>query len=249
MANSTNLSQVLEGWFQTSASTERAEAESEPTDVVELGLADPDVVAMQDLRNWSRATRPFPTPDPPLPTEVRLPEIPAGPAAPQALREFHGQAPLPRKLDVHSLVSGEKVAQAARHWGGTKAKDLTGKLPGFADTTGMAETGYGQTNQCANFVSTFARRLGLKGHYLSVPRLREALQQQGWTKVSQEKAIPGDVWMSDSHTELVTRAPSALHGLPEVTGSNNGGHYRQTISSHLQSGGSFYTRPVRRLQK
>jgi len=223
-------------------------AESESIDLVETGHADPDMVAMQDLRNFSRASL---TPGPPLPTEVslaetRLVETPSLPARPRP--EFRGKAPLPRKLDVHSVVSGEKVAHAAQRLGGTRAYDLTGRLPGFSDTTRMPETGYGQTNQCANFVSSFAQRLGLKGHYLSVPRLREALEKQGWKKVSEQDARPGDVWMSNSHTELVTKAASGKRGLPEVTGSNNGGQYRQTVSSHPQSGGTFYTRPVWREQ-
>ena len=249
MAISTDLTGARGVWFQTSLTLAREPAESEPTDVFESGHDELEVLAMQDLRRFSRARcQVFPV-DPPLPTEVDLTEIPVVPVKVKARPEFPGKAPLPKKLDVHSVVSGEKVAKAARNWGKTKAKDLTGRLPGFADTTGMVETGYGQTNQCANFVSTFAQRLGLKGHYLSVPQLREALEQQGWKKVSAQAAKPGDVWMSDSHTELVTQAASGKHGLPEVTGANNGGHYSQTISSHPQSSGSFYARPVWREQK
>jgi len=244
MAISADLPGVGRSWFPTPPTPPTRDlASSEPIDVVETDQTDPDLLAMQDLRSFSRARLPL---GPPPPTEVVLPDVPMASTRPAP--EFRGKAPLPRKLDVHSVVSGDKVASAARHWSGTKARDLTGQLSGFADTTGMPETGYGLTNQCANFVSTFAQRLGLKGHYLSVPQLREALERQGWKKVSAQNAKPGDVWMSDSHTELVTRTASGRNGLPEVTGANNGGNYHQTISSHPQSGGSFYTRPVWREQ-
>lgn len=244
MAISTDLPGVGRGWFPTPPTLPTAEpASCEPIDVVETDHTDPDLLAMQDLRSFSRGCRPL---VPPPPNEVVMPDVPSAPA--RSTPVFRGKAPLPRKLDVHSVVSGDKVARAARRWRGTRARDLTGQLPGFADTTGMPETGYGLTNQCANFVSTFAQRLGLKGHYLSVPQLREALERQGWKKVSAQNARPGDVWMSGSHTELVTRAAFGRNSLPEVTGSNNGGNYHQTISSHRQGGGSFYTRPVWREQ-
>lgn len=179
----------------------------------------------------------------PLPQPVDMPELSYHPARMPA--SFRGRAPLPSKLDLHSLQAGPRVARDARQLETTPTVQLTGRLPGFRDTTGMAATSYGTNNQCANFVSTFARRLGLKGHYLVVPELEKALQKQGWQQVSAAQARPGDVWLSDSHTELVT---GREHGRPRLTGSNNGGKNYQTVSGHTQTGGRFYTRPLWRDQ-
>ena len=179
----------------------------------------------------------------PIPQTLTLPEAPFKPYKPQA--EFRGQAPLPSKFDFHSYEAGPRVAHDAQRREKTPTRELTGKLWGFRDTTGMSATNYGTNNQCANFVSAFAQRLGLKGNYLVVPDLEKALIKQGWQRVSAAEARPGDVWMSDSHTELVT---STKHGLPRVTGSNNGGNDFQTISGHTQSSGRFYTRPLWRNQ-
>ncbi|MBN9420145.1 hypothetical protein ABS71_01850 [bacterium SCN 62-11] len=179
----------------------------------------------------------------PVPQNVDLPEVAFQPHKLPAA--FRGQLPLPRKLDLHSLEAGPRVARDARRLEGTPAVELTGKLRGFRNTTGMSETSYGTNNQCANFVSTFAHRLGLKGHFLVVPDLERALQKQGWQRVSAAEARPGDVWMSDSHTELVT---GRERGRPRLTGSNNGGNSYQTISGHTQASGRFYTRPIWRDQ-
>ncbi|MCW5870797.1 MAG: hypothetical protein KIS61_26295, partial [Candidatus Eremiobacteraeota bacterium] len=180
----------------------------------------------------------------PIPQTVNLPEdIPFQPYRPRP--EFRGKAPLPRKLDVHCLTAGERVAEDARSLKGKSARSLTWKLPGFQNTTEMPATNYGTNNQCANFVSTFARRLGLKGHYLVVPDLERAMKKQGWQRVSAADARPGDVWISDSHTELVT---GRANGKPRVTGCNNGGNSYQTVSEHTQTSGRFYTRPIWRDQ-
>ncbi len=179
----------------------------------------------------------------PIPQTVTLPEAPFKPYKPPA--EFRGQAPLPRKFDFHSYQAGPRVAKDAHNLEGIPTRQLTGKLSGFRDTTGMSATNYGTNNQCANFVSAFAQRLGLKGNYLVVSDLEKALQKQGWQRVSAAEAKPGDVWMSESHTELVT---GRALGLPRVTGSNNGGNSFQTVSGHTQSSGRFYTRPLWRNQ-
>ena len=50
--------------------------------------------------------------------------------------------------------------------------------------------------------------------------------------------------MSDTHTELVTRMARNRHDLPQTTGSNNNGHWYQTVSTRSKSGGAYYTRPV-----
>lgn len=179
----------------------------------------------------------------PIPQPVTLPDVPFQPYKPRP--EFRGKTPLPKKLDMHCLTAGTRVAKDAFGLRETPAVLLTHRLPGFQDTTRWSETNYGTNNQCANFVSTFAQRLGLKGHYLVVPQLEKALQKQGWKAVSAADARPGDVWISDRHTELVT---GRAHGKPRVTGSNNGGHGYQTISEHTQTSGRFYTRPVWRDQ-
>ena len=179
----------------------------------------------------------------PIPQIVSLPEVAYQPCKPPS--NFRGKTPLPRKLDLHCLQAGARVAQDARRLESTLTRNLTGKLAGFRDTTAMPATDYGTNNQCANFVSTFAHRLGLKGHYLRVPDLESALKKQGWKRVTAAEARPGDVWVSDTHTELVT---GRKQGLPWVTGSNNGGHSYQTVSGHTQSSGRFYTRPVWRDQ-
>lgn len=183
----------------------------------------------------------------PIPQTVHLPEsdVPFQPYKPRP--EFRGKAPRPLKLDVHCATSGERVAQDARKWESkrTPARDLTEKLPGFLNTTGWPETNYGTNNQCANFVSVFAQRLGLKGHYMVVPQLESAMKKQGWKPVSAADAKPGDVWISDSHTELVT---GRKNGKPWVTGSNNNGGSVQSVSGHTQTSGRFYTRPVWREQ-
>ncbi|MBS2034243.1 hypothetical protein JST97_04605 [bacterium] len=180
----------------------------------------------------------------PLPDRVQLESLEPEMRAVQTLRKLaldQGKAPLPGKLDLHSVLAGQKVASAARSYERSPIRELTGKLPGFQDTTAWPETSYGNNNQCANFVSSFAQRLGLKGHYNLVPDLEAALKKQGWKRVSPTEAGPGDVWVSDTHTELVTGRRGHL---PLVTGSNNGGRAYQTVSSHLQQSGRFYTRPL-----
>lgn len=196
-------------------------------------------------RNYSSATPPRPVPDDaPLPDQVVLGNVEPELQALESLRKlaaYQGKAPLPSKLDLHSVLSGRKVAMAAQSYEHTPIRQVTGRLPGFEDTTRWAETSYGTNNQCANFVSSLAGRLGLKGHYNRVPDLEAALQKQGWKPVSYREARPGDVWISDSHTEMVTGRRGEL---PLVTGANNGGQAYQTVSTHSQRSGRFYTRPV-----
>lgn len=204
----------------------------------------PEPLECQDDWNTDRVEISPQATEDPIPRTVELPEISFQPN--KLPKQFRGQLPLPSKLDLHSLESGPRVAREARSWEGRQTVELTGKLRGFRNTTRMSETSYGTNNQCANFVSTFARRLGLRGHFLVVPDLENALQKQGWQRVSAAEARPGDVWMSDSHTELVT---GRERGLPRLTGSNNQGNNYQTISGHPQASGRFYTRPLWRHQR
>jgi hypothetical protein len=234
------ISATTSAWYYKppAAPTATPPEASDPTDQVQLSQPQPELMAMQDLRNFARDNAP-------IPTEIILPHLngPADPPKPRPV--FQGKPPLPQKLDLHSLLSGEKVAASARSFEHTPIRQVTGKLAGFQDTTSWPETSYGTNNQCANFVSTFAQRLGLKGHYMRVADLEAALHKQGWKSVSYKDAQPGDVWISDGHTELVTGRKGEL---PLVTGSNNGGHSYQTVSTHPQRGGRFYTRPIWRQQ-
>lgn len=77
----------------------------------------------------------------------------------------------------------------------------------------------GKTNNCADFVSSALESTGgLKGHYVGVKALEQALIKQGYHRVSGADAQPGDVWMNTSrgHTELV-----GSQGARTLIGSNN----------------------------
>ena len=77
----------------------------------------------------------------------------------------------------------------------------------------------GKTNNCADFVSSALESTGgLKGHYVGVKALEQALAKQGYHRVSGADAQPGDVWMNNQrgHTELV-----GTKGAKTLIGSNN----------------------------
>lgn len=88
----------------------------------------------------------------------------------------------------------------------------------------------GKTNNCADFVSSALESTGgLKGHYVGVKALEQALIEQGYRRVSGADAQPGDVWMNTSrgHTELV-----GSQGAKTLIGSNNIRPGFQRISEH-----------------
>ncbi|MBN9420473.1 MAG: hypothetical protein J0I12_33825 [Candidatus Eremiobacteraeota bacterium] len=88
----------------------------------------------------------------------------------------------------------------------------------------------GKTNNCADFVSSALESTGgLKGHYVGVKALEQALIAQGYHRVSGADAQPGDVWMNTSrgHTELV-----GSQGAQTLIGSNNIRPGFQRISEH-----------------
>lgn len=88
----------------------------------------------------------------------------------------------------------------------------------------------GKTNNCADFVSSALESTGgLKGHYVGVKALEQALIAQGYRRVSGADAQPGDVWMNTSrgHTELV-----GSQGAKTLIGSNNIRPGFQRISEH-----------------
>ncbi|MBM3461960.1 MAG: hypothetical protein FJX76_07660 [Armatimonadetes bacterium] len=78
----------------------------------------------------------------------------------------------------------------------------------------------------------------LQGHHVNVGELQQALLDQGYTRVDQAHAQPGDVWINGSvgHTELV-----ATPGATQLIGSNNDAPGHQVISlAPGQQGGYYY---------
>ena len=119
----------------------------------------------------------------------------------QSLQEAHG---------LGGPTVGEQVVEDARSHLGTKSQDI--------DAPNYVNSG-GNTNNCANFVSTMLHNRGeLEGRVENVRQLERLAQEQGYRLVSQEEAGPGDMaFRTDvSHVELVT-TPGATHTI----GSNN----------------------------
>lgn len=135
-----------------------------------------------------------------LSKEAEKPEISPSAFLDQ-LKEAHG---------VGKPTVGEQVVEDARSHLGTKSQDI--------DAPNYKNTG-GNTNNCANFVSTMLHNQGqLEGRVENVAQLERLAQEQGYRLVSQEEAGPGDMaFRADvSHVELVT-TPGATHTI----GSNN----------------------------
>ncbi|MCA9791928.1 MAG: hypothetical protein KC910_09040 [Candidatus Eremiobacteraeota bacterium] len=183
-----------------------------------------------------------------VPTLVILPDLPAAPTRHRA--EFLGQAPRPQRLYLDDAVhlnnarrhlEGCESVQLAASLKGIYSQRLVGRLPGFQDLRHLRETNQGRNNLCANFVSAILEKTqGLKGHYISVPRLETALTSQGWHPVARSQAQPGDVWLSDGHVELVSR-----EGGTHTIGSNNlPGQPVQRVSERAKPAGRgrYYTR-------
>jgi hypothetical protein len=139
---------------------------------------------------------------PPEPQEVRLPRDPFKPPA---------------------RTDGQLAARLAYSVKGRRSASLKGQLKGF-------QAAGGQTNNCADFVSSIEQKAGrLKGHYVSVPRLEQGLRAEGWVPIQGSQSKPGDVWTNGSHAEIV-----AAPGGTRLIGSNNGGNSYQTITDHPQ---------------
>lgn len=132
-------------------------------------------------------------------------------------------------------ASGSNAVDLGRRFLGQNSIDIKGKLPKFTAAGG-------QTNNCADFVSSLLENAGtLKGHFVNVKGLESALKQQGWRQIPAAQAKPGDVWMNHSrgHVELVTQA-----GGTKTIGSNNDRPGHQVISERAKSpsSGIYYTR-------
>ena len=106
----------------------------------------------------------------------------------------------------------QAAADYARQFLGRDSYTLKGVMDHFTAAGG-------KTNNCADFVSSALESTGgLKGHYVGVKALEQALIKQGYHRVSGADAQPGDVWMNTSrgHTELV-----GSQGARTLIGSNN----------------------------
>lgn len=131
---------------------------------------------------------------------------------------------------------GQQAAvDLGRRFLGQNSSSLRGQLPNFTAAGG-------QTNNCADFVSSLLQSTGqLQGHHVGVSDLENALRQQGYHQVSAAQAKPGDVWISNSrgHTEMVT-APGGTMAI----GSNNDRPGHQVVSEKpLRPGsGVYYSR-------
>ena len=126
--------------------------------------------------------------------------------------------------------SGVDAVNMARRFLGRNSRDIKGELPHFTAAGG-------QTNNCADFVSSCLESQGLlKGHHVGVSNgnLRRALLSQGYKRIPASQARAGDVWISNSggHTELVQ---GVQNGKLKLIGSNNDRPGHQVISEATKS--------------
>ncbi len=131
--------------------------------------------------------------------------------------------------------SGNDAVELGRKFIGQNSADIKGKLPKFTAAGG-------QTNNCADFVSSLLENTGkLQGHHVNVKSMEQALIKQGWRRIPASQAKPGDVWMNHSrgHVELVTAA-----GGTRTIGSNNDRPGHQVISERNKdpNSGIYYTK-------
>ena len=162
---------------------------------------------------------------------------PAGsyPPTPSSLGGYHtpspsvsGPAP---KGQITPNGSGQDAVNLAKQYLGRNAIDIKGAMPNFTAAGG-------QTNNCADFVSSALESTGrLQGHHVNVKELENSLKEQGYTQVPKDQAQPGDVWISGTkgHTELVAEA-----GGNTLIGSNNDRPGHQVISEHHNPSGGYY---------
>lgn len=123
--------------------------------------------------------------------------------------------------------SGNDAVDLARKYLGQNAIDLKGKLPNFTAAGG-------QTNNCADFVSSVLESTGrIKGHHINVNELEKSIQSQGYTQVPANQAQPGDIWIANDrgHTELST-------GNGRTIGASEDRPGHQTVSEKAMPPGS-----------
>ncbi|MEQ8169161.1 MAG: peptidoglycan amidohydrolase family protein [Candidatus Eremiobacterota bacterium] len=124
--------------------------------------------------------------------------------------------------------SGVAAVNTARRFLGRNAIDIKGQMPHFTAAGG-------QTNNCADFVSSALESQGLlRGHEINVERLEQSLLRQGYRRIPPEQARPGDVWINQSrgHTELVQ---GVQRGRVSTIGSNNDRPGHQVISERTKA--------------
>lgn len=132
--------------------------------------------------------------------------------------------------------SGSAAVSLGQRFLGQNSINVRGQLPHFTAAGG-------QTNNCADFVSSCLESTGgLQGHHVGVRDLEQALIRQGYHRVPAHMAKPGDVWMNPQrgHTELV-----ATPGATQLLGSNNDRPGHQVISqkpNRNPEGGVYYSR-------
>jgi hypothetical protein len=147
---------------------------------------------------------------------------------------FQSPTPAPGPIPEGHIVpngSGQDAVDLGKQYLGQNSIDIKGKLPNFTAAGG-------QTNNCADFVSSLLESTGrIKGHHVNVSELEQSLRQQGYQEVPKDQAQPGDVWISDSrgHTEMV-----AERGGTRLIGSNNDRPGHQVISMNSNSSGHYY---------
>jgi cell wall-associated NlpC family hydrolase len=132
---------------------------------------------------------------------------------------------------VHGVLnpdgSGQDAVDLGRKFLGQNSADIKGKLPNFTAAGG-------QTNNCADFVSSLLESTGrIKGHHINVEEFERSLRAQGYAQVPAGQAQPGDVWISNSrgHTELYA-------GNGRTIGSNNDRPGHQVISERPKAPGT-----------
>jgi len=146
-----------------------------------------------------------------------------------------GAGPIPTGPLNSAPGSGAAAVEMGRRFLGQNSIDIKGKLPHFTAAGG-------QTNNCADFVSSCLESQGLiKGHHINVKEMEKALIKQGWRQIPLNQAKAGDVWMNSSrgHTELVQ---GFQNGRLKLIGSNNDRPGHQVISEGSATSGVVYTR-------
>ncbi len=131
--------------------------------------------------------------------------------------------------------SGAAAVNMGRQFLGQNAIDIKGKMPHFTAAGG-------QTNNCADFVSSCLESQGLiKGHHINVREMEQSLLKQGYRQIPLNQAKAGDVWMNSSrgHTELVQ---GFQNGKLKLIGSNNDRPGHQVISEGSATSGVVYSR-------
>ena len=125
---------------------------------------------------------------------------------------------------------------------GRTTKSLVGEVRYLKELGHSKATNYGYDLHCANFVSAILKQYGLIGeHVVSCAKLRSACKSYGYKRVDASHAKPGDIWLHNSHTELVH---SVTDGMILLIGSNNNGTNVQKITIDGKSpkkGGEYYS--------